>query len=112
MDKPEKIKIGCCPICGGTIKRLNLRKLARLNQVRGFNIALGGINDTWGALIYNFSAELELSEEQTAKLSRIAEEYNKMMMGFLEEDMSPEDFADYIVEKSKECKARLEERWG
>lgn len=85
MDKPEKIKIGYCPICGGTIKRMNLRKIARLNQVYGFKMALGGVNDTWGALIYNFSAELELSEEQTAKLSKIAEPYEQMMMGFLQE---------------------------
>lgn len=112
MDKPGKIKIGCCPICGGTIKRMNLRKIARLNQVYGFKMALGGVNDTWGALIYNFSAELELSEEQTAKLSKIAEPYEQMMMGFLQEDMSPEVFADYIVAKSKECTARLKERWG
>ena len=51
MDKPEKIKIGCCPICGGTIKRMNLRKIARLNQVYGFKMALGVVNATWGALI-------------------------------------------------------------
>lgn len=25
MDKPEKIKIGCCPFCGGNIKRANMK---------------------------------------------------------------------------------------
>lgn len=79
MDKPEKIKIGCCPFCGGNIKRANMKAFSRQSQIYGFNLALDGVDATWGALIYNFSAELELSAEQTAKLTTLGEEYDKMI---------------------------------
>lgn len=79
MDKPEKIKIGCCPFCGGNIKRANMKAFSRQSQIYGFNLALDGVDATWGALIYNFSAELELSAEQTAKLATLGEEYDKMI---------------------------------
>lgn len=78
MDKPEKIKIGCCPFCGGNIKRANMKAFSRQSQIYGFNLALDGVDATWGALIYNFSAELELSAEQTAKLTTLGEEYADM----------------------------------
>ena len=73
MDKPEKIKIGCCPFCGGNIKRANMKAFSRQSQIYCFNLALDGVDATWGALIYNFSAELELSAEQTAKLTTLGE---------------------------------------
>lgn len=79
MDKPEKIKIGCCPFCGGNIKRANMKAFSRQSQIYGFNLALDGVDATWGALIYNFSAELELNPEQTAKLTTLGEEYDKMI---------------------------------
>lgn len=86
MDKPEKIKIGCCPFCGGNIKRANMKAFSRQSQIYGFNLALDGVDATWGALIYNFSAELELSAEQTAKLTTLGEEYDKMIRSFREAD--------------------------
>lgn len=112
MDKPEKIKIGCCPFCGGNIKRANMKAFSRQSQIYGFNLALDGVDATWGALIYNFSAELELSAEQTAKLTTLGEEYDKMIRSFREADLPPEEFAEYVVAKAEECKARLKERWG
>lgn len=105
MDKPEKIKIGCCPFCGGNIKRANMKAFSRQSQIYGFNLALDGVDATWGALIYNFSAELELSAEQTAKLTTLGEEYDKMIRSFREADLPPEEFAEYVVAKAEECKA-------
>lgn len=112
MDKPKKIKIGCCPFCGGNIKRSNMKAFSRQSQIYGFNLALDGVDATWGTLIYNFSAELELSAEQTAKLTTLGEEYDKMIRSFREADLPPEEFAEYVVAKAEECKARLKERWG
>ena len=108
----ENIKIGCCPFCGGNIKRANMKAFSRQSQIYGFNLALDGVDATWGALIYNFSAELELSAEQTAKLTTLGEEYDKMIRSFREADLPPEEFAEYVVAKAEECKARLKERWG
>ena len=108
----EKKKFGCCQFCGGNIKRANLKAFARQSQIHGFNLALDGVDATWGALVYNFCAELELSPEQTAKLTRLGEEYDAMIRSFRQSDLAPEEFAEYIVAKSEECKAYLKERWG
>lgn len=48
MDKPEKIKIGCCPFCGGNIKRANMKAFSRQSQIYGFNLALDGVADFQG----------------------------------------------------------------
>jgi len=53
-----------------------------------------------------------LSAEQTAKLTTLGEEYDKMIRSFREADLPPEEFAEYVVAKAEECKARLKERWG
>lgn len=60
----------------------------------------------------HFTEELELSAEQTAKLTTLGEEYDKMIRSFREADLPPEEFAEYVVAKAEECKARLKERWG
>lgn len=35
-----------------------------------------------------------------------------MIRSFRQSDLAPEEFAEYIVAKSEECKAYLKERWG
>ena len=89
-----------------------MKAFSRQSQIYGFNLALDGVDATWGALIYNFSAELELSVEQTAKLTTLGEKYDKMIRSFREADLPPEEFAEYVVAKAEECKARLKVRWG
>ena len=42
----------------------------------------------------------------------LGEEYDKMIRSFREADLPPEEFAEYVVAKAEECKARLKERWG
>lgn len=58
------------PSNGKQAMSANLRKIARQNQLYGFRMALDGIAATWGALIHK------------------------------EEDMTPDEFADYITAKS------------
>lgn len=79
-----------------------MKAFSRQSQIYGFNLALDGVDATWGALIYNFSAEL----------TTLGEEYDKMIRSFREADLPPEEFAEYVVAKAEECKARLKERWG
>ena len=108
--KSKKINFNLCPMCGRTASTANLRTIIRRNQMHGFKMALEAINQTWGILIQNLSAELELTEEQTQKLSRIGEYYFGLMGNFVKEGMAADDFAEYMVEKSKQIVEELKTR--
>lgn len=95
-------KFGDCPYCGKQVKTKNLRAIARQNQVHGFKLALDGIRSTWGLLVQNLSADLELTDEQVGKIMRIGDEYWDMVGQFSKEDLTPDEFAEYLVERSKE----------
>ena len=112
MDKPEKIKIGCCPFCGGNIKRANMKAFSRQSQIYGFNLALDGVDATWGALIQNLRCDADLTDEQVQKIIRIGDRYWEMVSKFKEEDMTPDEFADYITAKSEQVEKELRERWS
>lgn len=90
----------------------NLRKIARQNQLYGFRMALDGIAVTWGALIQNLRCDADLTDEQVQKIIRIGDRYWEMVGKFKEEDMTPDEFADYITAKSEQVEKELRERWS
>lgn len=92
--------------------KTNLLKIIRDNQKKGFNMALEAVDLTWGVLIQNLSTELELTTEQTQKLSRLMEKYSETMCGFVKEQMPVEEFAEYMVEKNKQIVEELKTRWN
>lgn len=99
------------PSNGKQAMSANLRKIARQNQLYGFRIALDGIAATWGALIQNLRCDADLTDEQMQKIIRIGDRYWEMVGQFAKEDMTPDEFASYIVAKSGECEKRLREMW-
>nr|DAM82397.1 MAG TPA: hypothetical protein [Caudoviricetes sp.] len=99
------------PSSGKQAMSANLRKIARQNQLYGFHMALDGIASTWGALIQNLRCDADLTDEQVQKLIRIGDRYWEMVGQFKNEDMTPDEFADYIASKSSECEKRLREMW-
>ena len=105
-------KFGNCPLCGKQIKPTNLRKIARHNQLYGFRMALDGITATWGALIQNLRCDADLTDEQVQKIIRIGDRYWEVVGKFKEEDMTPDEFADYITAKSEQVEKDLRERWS
>lgn len=105
-------KFGACPLCGRQAQQRNLRAIVRKNQIYGFQLALAGIRATWGALLNNLSVDCELTDEQTQKLIRIGDMYWEMVGQFAREDMTPDEFAEYLAGKSDECEKRLREVWG
>lgn len=90
----------------------NIRKMARFYKKQGFNMMQECYQYIWGIIINNFSADLELTQEQTAKLVRISDEINKILDGFTEMEMTPEEYSEYIVRKSMECEKHLRNVWG
>ena len=86
------------PSSGKQVMSANLRKIARQNQLYGFRMALDGIAATWGALMQ--------------KIIRIGDRYWEMVGKFKEEDMTPDEFADYITAKSEQVEKELRERWS
>lgn len=72
-------------------------------------MALDGIAATWGALIQNLRCDADLTDEQVQKIIRIGDRYWEMVGQFAKEDMTPDEFASYIVAKSGECEKRLRE---
>jgi hypothetical protein len=104
-------KFGNCPLCGKQVKPTNLRKIARQNQLYGFCMALDGVAATWGALIQNLRCDADLTDEQVQKIIRIGDRYWEMVGQFKKEDMTPDEFADYIVAKSGEREKQLREMW-
>ena len=105
-------KFGNCPLCGKQVKPTNLRKIARKNQLYGFRMALDGIAATWGALIQNLRCDADLADEQVQKIIRIGDRYWEMVGRFKNEDMTPDEFADYITAKSEQVEKELRERWS
>ena len=105
-------KFGNCPLCGKQIKPTNLRKIARQNQLYGFHMALDGIAATWGALIQNLRCDADLTDEQVQKIIRIGDRYWEMVGKFKDEDMTPDEFADYITAKSEQVEKELRKRWS
>lgn len=99
------------PLSGKQAISANLRKIARQNQLYGFRMALDGIAATWGALIQNLRCDADLTDEQVQKIIRIGDRYWEMVGRFAKEDMTPDEFASYIVAKSGECEKRLREMW-
>lgn len=71
-----------------------------------------GIAATWGALIQNFRCDADLTDEQVQKIIRIGDRYWKMVGKFKEEDITPDEFADYITAKSEQVEKELRERWS
>jgi len=80
----------------------NLRKIARQNQLYGFHMAL----------VQNLRCDADLTDEQVQKLIRIGDRYWEMVGKFKEEDMTPDEFADYITAKSEQVEKELRERWS
>lgn len=105
-------KFGECPLCGRTAMSTNMRKIVRQNQLYGFYMALDGIRSTWGVLIHNMTVELGLTDEQEQKLIRIGDEYWRLVGEYRDMDLTPDDFAEYIVAKSEEAEKNLRNRWG
>nr|DAW22297.1 MAG TPA: TRASH domain protein [Caudoviricetes sp.] len=105
-------KYGDCPVCGKQIKPTNLRKIARKNQLYGFRMALDGVATTWGSLIQNLRCNADLTDEQVQKIIRIGDRYWEMVGQFKNEDMTPDEFADYITAKSEQVEKELRERWN
>lgn len=100
------------PSSGKQAMSTNLRKIARQNQLYGFRMALDGIAATWGALIQNLRCDADLTDEQVQKIIRIGDRYWDMVGKFKEEDMTPDEFADYITAKSEQVEKELRERWS
>lgn len=66
----------------------------------------------WGALIQNLRCDADLTDEQVQKIIRIGDRYWEMVGKFKEEDMTPDEFADYITAKSEQVEKELRERWS
>ncbi len=90
----------------------NQIKIARFYKKQGFEMMQNCYQYIWGAIINNFQAELELTDEQTAKLVRISDEINGVLRGNIEMEMTPDEYAEYLVYKSEECAHRLRNIWG
>lgn len=65
-----------------------------------------------GALIQNLRCDADLTDEQVQKIIRIGDRYWEMVGKFKEEDMTPDEFADYITAKSEQVEKELRERWS
>jgi hypothetical protein len=100
------------PSSGKQAMLANFRKIARKNQLYGFRMALDGVTATWGALIQNLRCDADLTDEQVQKMIRIGDRYLEMVGQFKNEDMTPDEFADYITAKSEQVEKELRERWS
>ena len=56
--------------------------------------------------------DADLTDEQVQKIIRIGDRYWEMVGKFKEEDMTPDEFADYITAKSEQVEKELRERWS
>lgn len=50
--------------------------------------------------------------KEVQKIIRIGDRYWEMVGKFKEEDMTPDEFADYITAKSEQVEKELRERWS
>lgn len=87
-------------------------KCARYHETKGYATCRDGYQIFWGVIIQNLSAELGLTDEQTARLVRISDEMTTVLMGADGMDMTPDEFAEYLEAKARECADRLRGNWG
>ena len=87
-------------------------KCARYHETKGFATCRDGYQIFWGVIIQNLSAELGLTDEQTARLVKISDEMTTVLMGADGMDMTPDEFAEYLEAKARECADRLRGNWG
>lgn len=87
-------------------------KCARYHETKGFATCRDGYQIIWGVIIQNLSAELGLTDEQTARLVKISDEMTTVLMGADGMDMTPDEFAEYLEAKARECADRLRGNWG
>lgn len=66
----------------------------------------------WGALIQNLRCDADLTDEQVQKIIRIGDRYWEMVGQFKSENMTTDEFADYITAKSEQVEKELRERWS
>lgn len=77
-------------------------KCAKLQRVKGYNICLECFEAIWPVLVHNLSTDAELTDEQEAKLSSIAQEMARVVGGMKETGLDPVEFAEYLVGKARE----------
>ena len=87
-------------------------KCARYHETKGFATCRDGYQIFWGVIIQNLSAELGLTDEQTARLVKSSDEMTTVLMGADGMDMTPDEFAEYLEAKARECADRLRGNWG
>lgn len=87
-------------------------KCARYHETKGYATCRDGYQIFWGVIIQNLSAELGLTDEQTARLVKISDEMTTVLMGADGMDMTPDEFAEYLEAKARECADRLRGNWG
>ncbi len=87
-------------------------KCARYHETKGFATCRDGYQIIWGVIIQNLSAELGLTDEQTTRLVKISDEMTTVLMGADGMDMTPDEFAEYLEAKARECADRLRGNWG
>lgn len=75
-------------------------------------MALDGVAATLGALIQNLRRDADLTDEQVQKIIRVGDRCWEMVGQFKSEDMTPDEFADYITAKSEQVEKELRERWN
>lgn len=84
-------------------------KCAKHQQLLGFKTCRDCYDIIWGILIQNFSAELGLTDQQTEQLVKLSEEAKRIITGAEETGLDLAEYAEYVVGKADECKARLKE---
>lgn len=87
-------------------------KCAKYYATKGFATCRDGYQIFWGVIIQNLSAELGLTSEQTDRLVKISDEMTTVLMGAAGMDMTPDEFAEYLEAKARECADRLRNIWG
>jgi len=84
----------------------------RKSRLEGWRTYQSALDHIWGTVVYNISAEAELTPEQTAKVVRIMDEVKTVLRGAEAMDMNAAEYAEYLVAKSDEVTKRLKNVWG
>lgn len=87
-------------------------KCARYHETKGYATCRDGYQIFWGVITQNLSAELGLTDEQTARLVKISDEMTTVLMGADGMDMTRDEYAEYLEAKARECADRLRSIWG
>lgn len=80
----------------------------KCQQIKGWRVAREAYSLLWPILINNKAVTLELSENQIQSLLDVAEEMTSIICGDEESGMNIAEYAEYIIGKADECRARLE----